>query len=227
MLESITSRMPELRELEDQIAKLTADQQQSQAKVEALQRRVLETREDDISRAAAALNRGKAAPPPKEAEVRAQLENAAYELEIVSRRLQLAQSDLSRFVSEHREEIAHHLRAVHAEETRRVSEGAERVLSEVLAMYQTEDEARQLARIYPEPQPEPEQFPEAQSLTTIWPLQSTQNFGGGPMRGDVQGVLEYLRSLGEASVAEVGPTEAEDDALSEASAKLERGGGPR
>jgi hypothetical protein len=68
-------------------------------------------------------------------------------------------------------------------------------------MYEVEDQGRQLARMYPEPS-EAQEMPaqEGTSLTTIWGLMTTQNFAGGPMRGDVQGVLEYLRSLGEDTV---------------------------
>jgi len=53
--------------------------------------------------------------------------------------------------------------------------------------------------MYPEPVEE-NTAQEAASLTNIWGPVTTQNFGGGPQRGDVQSMLEYLRSLGEQTV---------------------------
>jgi hypothetical protein len=104
MLATITDRMPNLRKLPGQVEKLTEELTRSQGKIAELQIKLAQSREADIQRAAEALNKGRSAPAAKEPEVRAELENASYEAEIIARRLQLAQSDLHAFISEHRSE---------------------------------------------------------------------------------------------------------------------------
>jgi hypothetical protein len=198
MFESIIEKVPELRKLERAVEALQQEHAQASARVAALSNKVLEAREADLTREAAALNSGRKVPKPKEPELREQLEGAQRELEVLERRLTLAGGDRSRYIQEHHEELMRLLAQAQAAEGERVAEGASKVLTDLLRYFQAEDDARAMRRLIPEPVQE--NTGEPQKTVTVWGNLTTQNVTGGPRRGDLEGTLRYLAGLGEPTV---------------------------
>ncbi len=197
MFELIIQKVPELARLEEAAAKLEREHGEAQGRVAGLSQKVLEAREDDLNREAAALNAGRKPPKPKEPELREQLESAQRELEVLARRLTLAGSDRSRYIQEHHEELMRLLMEAQAVEGAKVAEGASRVLEDLLRYFKAEDDARAMGRIVPAPVVENTGAP--QKTVTVWGNVTTQNVGGGPARGNLEGTLRYLASLGAAT----------------------------
>jgi hypothetical protein len=202
VFESIIEKVPELRRLEEAASALEREHGEASARVAALSNKVLEAREDDLNREAAALNSGRKPPKPKEPELRAQLESAQRELEVLERRLALAGSDKSRYVQEHHEELAGLLVEAQEAEAEKVSGGAATVLEDLLRYFKAEDDLRAMQRIAPAPAPE--NTGEPQKAVTVWGNVTTQTFGGGPARGSLEGALRYLASLGGGAATVVG-----------------------
>jgi hypothetical protein len=200
MFEPIIEKVPELFRLEEAVAELQQQQAASQAKVAALANKVAQAREDDLNREALALNNGRKAPKPKEPELRSQLESAQRELEVLERRLTLAGSDRSRYIQEHHEELMGLLMEAQAAEGKKVGEGAATVLEDLLRFFKAEDDLRAMRRLIPAPASLEENTGAPQKSVTVWGNVTTQNFGGGPARGSLEGTLRYLASFGAATV---------------------------
>jgi chromosome segregation ATPase len=200
MFELIISEVPELQRLEQAVARLEQGHAEASAKVAALSNKVAQAREDDLNREAAALNRGRKVPKPKEPELRSQLEGAQRELEVLERRLTLAGSDRSRYIQEHHEELMGLLAQAQAAEGEKVAEGASKVLEDLLRYFKAEDDARAMTRLVPATAPE--NTGEPQKTVAVWGNMTTQNVTGGPRRGDLEQALRYLVSLGGATVVE-------------------------
>jgi hypothetical protein len=99
------------------------------------------------------------------------------------------------------------LEEAQAAEASRVSEGASEVLEDLLRLFKCEDDARNLARLHPAPQPENAGEAQASPHTTIWGPR-TRATANGPRRGDLEGTLRYLMSLGPATEVEASASEA-------------------
>jgi chromosome segregation ATPase len=205
MFEQVVEKVPELQQLEETLAKLQHEHQNAQSRVHGLATRTEQAREDDLNREAAALNAGTRPPKPQEPHLREQLESAQRDLEILVRRLALAEGERSRYVQEHHERLATLLEEAQAAEASRVSEGASEVLEDLLRLFKCEDDARALARLHLAPQPENAGEPERHT-TILGPL--TRTTTGGPRRGDLEGALRYLASLGPATEVEASAGEA-------------------
>ena len=202
MFELIIEKVPELRRLEEAVEALTQEHATATGRVQGLAGKVAQAREDDLNREAVALNHGRRAPKPKEPELRGQLERAQRELEVLERRLTLAGSDRSRYISEHHAEILAMLEAAHAAEGERVAAAASEALEALLAYHGAEDAARNLQRLHPAPAAENTGGPE--SVAVVWGSLTTRNMGG-PQRGQLEGTLRYLAGLGAPTeVGEVG-----------------------
>jgi hypothetical protein len=201
MFELIIEKVPELQKLEQAVTKLEREQAEASAKVAALSNKVAQSREDDLTREAIALNSGRKPPAPREPELRSQLERAQRELAVLERRLTLAGSDRSRYIQQHADELMGLLAEAHASEGQKVAEGASKVLEDLYRYFQAEDAARQMRRLVPAPAALEENTSEAQAgrTVTVWGNLTTQNFAGGPARGSLEGTLRYLCSLGEAA----------------------------
>jgi hypothetical protein len=202
MFELIIEKVPELRKLERAVEALQQEHAEASARVAGLSNKVAQAREDDLNREALALNNGRKAPKPKEPELREQLEGAQRELEVLERRLTLAGSDRSRYIQEHSEELLGLLAEAHAFEGQKVAEGASKVLEDLLRYFQAEDDARQMRRLVPTPAALEENTGEAgpQKAVMVWGNLTTQNATGGPPRGNLEGTLRYLASLGQETV---------------------------
>jgi hypothetical protein len=198
VFELIISEVPELARLEQAVAKLEREHGEASARVAALSNKVLVTREDDLNREALALNSGRKPPKRKEPELRSQLESAQRELEVLERRLTLAGSDRSRYIQEHGEELMRLLARAQAAEGEKVAEGASKVLEDLLRYFKCEDDARAMRRLIPEPVEE--NTGEPQKTVAVWGPVGTQTVTGGPRRGDLEGALRYLVSLGGGTV---------------------------
>jgi hypothetical protein len=208
MFDLIIESLPELAKLESTVSDLERKHSESQARVAALGHRTNQAREHDLNAEAAALNAARKPPRPTEPALREQSEGAARDLEVLARRLALAQGGRGRYLSEHHGEILELLGAAHATEGVRVAAAAEAALDALLAYHKAEDDARNLARLHPAPQPENTSGPESTSV--VWGHVNTRNFTGGPQRGDLEATLQYLISLGAGTV--VGAVEDSDAA---------------
>jgi hypothetical protein len=206
MFDQVVEKLPELQRLETTVSALERKHGESQGRVQALALKVQQAREDDLNREALALNSGRKPPNATEPALREQSEGAGRDLEVLSRRLALAQADRGRYISEHHAEILSLLSQAHAAEGARVAAAASEALEALLAYHRAEDAARDLQRRHPAPQEENRGGP--QSVSVVWGGLTTQNLTGGPARGTLEGTLRQLISLGEATVVEAG---AEDD----------------
>ncbi len=195
MFESIIERAPELARVEEAVMALQLEHGEAQAKVAGLASKAARAREDDLNREALALNRGSKPPKPKEPELQEQLERAQRELEVLERRLTLSGSDRSRYIQEHDEELMSLLVEARAEEAERVSKGASEVLADLLRYFKCEDDARALGRLVPAPAASLENTGAPAPVTAVWGARTTQNFAGGPPRGNLEGALRYLAGL--------------------------------
>jgi hypothetical protein len=206
MFAAIIESLPELQKLEATAFDLERKHGESQARVAALGHRTNQAREHDLNAEAVALNAGRKPPKPTEPQLREQLDGAGRDGEVLGRRLALAQGDRARYISEHHAEILALLQQAHAAEGERVAAAA----SDALAAYHgAEDAARNLQRLHPAPAPENVGGP--QSSVTVWGALTTRNYAGGPQRGDLEGTLQYLVSLGAPTIVEAGAEEGEDD----------------
>jgi hypothetical protein len=198
VFELIADKLPELQRLERVLATLEQEYTEAQGRHALLVQEVAAVREDDLNREAAALNAGKRTPKPREPQLRSQLEGVQRELEVLERRLALAQADRARFIQTNHERLAALLMEAQASEGERVAEGASQVLADLLRYFKAEDDMRALRRLVPAPAEENTGAPE-QSVT-VWGNLTTRNITGGPARGDLEGTLRYLESLGETTV---------------------------
>jgi len=198
VFELIIQKVPELARLEEAAAKLELEHGEAQGRVAGLSQKVLEAREDDLNREALALNRGGKAPKPKEPALRSQLERAQRELEVLERRLTLAGSERSHYIQGHSERLMRLLAAAQAAEGEKVAGGAATVLEDLLRYFRAEDDARAMRRLIPAPAPENTGAP--QKSVTVWGPMTTNNVTGGPPRGELEGTLRYLASLGAGTV---------------------------
>jgi hypothetical protein len=210
MLEQIIGKLPDLEKLESTVSDLEAKHGQAQARVQSLAHKTGQAREDDLNREAAALNSGRKVPNASEPGLRAQLEAAGRDAEVLERRLRLAEGDRARYLSEHHAEILALLAEAHASEGERVAAAATEALAALAAYHGAEDAARNLQRLHPAPAAENVGGPE--SVSVVWGALTTRNYAGGPQRGDLEGTLQYLISLGAPTIVEGGAEDAEDAA---------------
>lgn len=208
MFEAILGGLPELAKLESTVSDLERQHGEASARVQALALRTAQAREHDLNAEAVALNSGRKPPNATEPALREQSEGAGRDAEVLQRRLALAVAERGRFLSEHQGEILALLGEAHSAEGERVAAAAEAALAALLAYHGAEDAARNLQRLHPVPQEENWGSPESTSV--VWGALTTRNYAGGPQRGDLEGTLRYLISLGAATVVE-GAEEGEDN----------------
>jgi hypothetical protein len=210
MLEAIVGSLPELKTLEATVAALEAKHGEATARVQALALRTAQAREHDLNAEAVALNAGRKPPNPQEPALREQSEGAGRDLEVLGRRLALAVAERGRYLSEHHAEILTLLQRAHGDHGERVAAAATVALEALTAYHGAEDAARNLQRLHPAPQPENTSGPESTSV--VWGALTTRNYVGGPQRGDLEGTLQYLISLGAPTIVEGGGEDDEEDA---------------
>jgi DNA repair exonuclease SbcCD ATPase subunit len=198
MFELVMDQLPELQRLEQAVANIERERTEALGRHAQLVQEVAAVREDDLNRVAAALNAGKKPPKPREPQLRSQLEGVERELEVLERRLALAQADRARFIQSNHERLAGLLAEAQASEGERVAEGASQVLADLLRYFQAEDDIRALRRLVPAPVEENVGAPAR--TTAVWGPMTTRTVTGGPPRGDLEGTLRYLESLGETTV---------------------------
>ncbi len=210
MLEGIIEKLPELRKLETTVADLERKHGEASARLQALVHKTAQARELDLNAEAVALNAGRKPPNPQEPALREQSEGAGRDLEVLERRLRLAQSDRARYLAEHHATILGLLAEAHAAEGERVAAAAEAALEALLAYHRAEDDARNLARLHPAPAQENTGGP--QSIAVVWGNLTTVNATGGPSRGSLEGTLRYLAGMGAPTIVEGGGEDDEDAA---------------
>jgi hypothetical protein len=208
MFDQIVEKLPDLQRLETTVTELERKHAEGSARVQALAHKTAQAREDDLNREALALNAGRKPPNTSEPALAEQLAGAQRDLQVLERRLTLANSDRALYISQHHKEIMGLLEAAHGAEGARVAAAAEAALAALAAYHKAEDDARNLQRLHPAPSPENVGSPESTSV--VWGHVNTRNYAGGPQRGDLEGTLQYLISLGGATIVEAGAEEGED-----------------
>ncbi len=209
MFDLVIESLPELAKLESTVSDLERQHGEASARVQSLAHKTAQAREHDLNAEAVALNSGRKPPNATEPALREQSEGAGRDAEVLQRRLALAVAERGRFLSEHQGEILAHLEAAHATEGERVSAAAEAALTALTAYHRAEDDARNLQRLHPAPAAENSGGPE--SVSVVWGNLTTRNVGG-VNRGDLEGTLQYLISLGGATIVEGGGEDTEDAA---------------
>jgi hypothetical protein len=198
MFEAIHDQAPELAKLQATVTKLEQEAHEAANRVAQLQAEAESAREDDLLREAKALNEGRRVPKAREPEVRAQIEGASRRADVLERRLALAQSDLSRYISEHAEDLMSLISGARAAKARRASELAE-PLAKVLHEVQLSDgDARALRPYLEEPQEENTGKPEP-SITVFGPQTRQTAFGervAGMTLGQLEAVMAELAGWG-------------------------------
>jgi hypothetical protein len=214
MFESIHDKVPELDQLQTTVTKLEQEVHDASTRVAQLEAEAQSAHEDDLLREAKALNAGRRVPAPKEPELRGQLEGAQRRLEVLQRRLQLAQADLARYISENAHALSRLVSDAKAAKAREVSELAA-PLAKALNDYQLPDADARALRPYVEgPQEENSGEPQ-DSVYFLGPMRRENAFGtdriAGESIGRVQALVNELTGLaaryeGGGDTTIVGPT---------------------
>lgn len=188
--------VPELNSLQQKARELEQERDKAEARASQLRIQVRDAHNEDITAEAAALNRGRKPPKPKEPELKAQLEGAERRLEVLRRRHALAQADVSKFIQQHHERLYELLEEAQRREAQKVAEGARALLSDLARYYKSEEDRKAMKPMLPPP---PETGPpgsaDAAALTQVVMGLNTQNVMGGPQRGEIEQTLNYLASL--------------------------------
>ena len=199
MFDQIIEGLPELETIEKTIDGLERKHAEAQARVQSLAVKTAQALEDDLNREAAALNAGRKPPNASEPALAEQLAGAQRDLQVLERRLALANSDRALYLAENHAEILGLLQRAHAQEGERVAAAASEALAALLAYHAAEDSARDLARRHPAPALENSGSPESMSI--VFGSITTANVGG-QNRGALEGVLRQLISMGEGTIVE-------------------------
>ncbi len=207
MFDLVIESLPELAKLESTVSDLERQHGEASARVQSLAHKTAQAREDDLNREALALNSGRKVPNASEPGLREQLDGAGRDLEVLERRLTLANSDRAIYLSQHHAEILGLLQRAHGDHGERVAAAATQALEALLALFRCEDDARGLQRLHPAPAQENVGGPE--SVSVVWGALTTQNLGG-VNRGALEGTLRQLISLGAPTLIEAGAEDDED-----------------
>jgi hypothetical protein len=207
MFDLVIESLPELAKLESTVSDLERQHGEASARVQSLAHKTAQAREDDLNREALALNSGRKVPNASEPGLREQLDGAGRDLEVLERRLTLANSDRAIYLSQHHAEILGLLQRAHGDHGERVAAAATQALEALLALFRCEDAARDLARRHPAPALENSGGPE--SVSVVWGNLTTVNVGG-VNRGALEGTLRQLISMGAPTLIEAGAEDDED-----------------
>jgi hypothetical protein len=216
VFELIVEKMPDLKRLQQKVSNLEQERGEAEARVMQLRVQVQDERSSDLDREAAALNAGTRVPKPRAPELQSQLEGAERRLEVLGRRVGLAQADLSRFLSENAQDLARLLQQVEVDKAREVALLAEPLAKALHELQLPGLDARAL-RPYLEG-PAPENTGEPESTITVMGPYNRQNAGGGERVagqtiGQVEAIVAELVGLAtryeQGDVTVVGPTEDE------------------
>jgi TolA-binding protein len=183
----------ELTRLQEQVASLERERGQVESEAHRLRLQSQQAREHDLNAEAVALNAGKKPPKPQEPEIRRKLEDTERRLEVLRRRLPLAQSDVAVYISEHRGELREFLIAALGDRAHELAEharAAARLYGEIM------DGQRPLRKELAPPAPVEEATGSGQNTVDFGGIVSRANVYGEPhQRGDVEAVLAYLAAL--------------------------------
>jgi hypothetical protein len=187
---------PELKKLQERADALEREGEQAQARVARLRAAVHQARGEDITAEAIALNAGKKPPKPKEPGLKAELEAAEREVEVLRQRQALAGGDVSRWIQVNHEALYARIAEAESREAQRVSEAARQLLAEVGRYYQLGDDRKRMKPLIPVE--EDGGSGAARPITTS--ILGIQGLGQGPgsslpPRGQVESVLTALASL--------------------------------
>jgi hypothetical protein len=185
--------IPELRELQQKVAGLERERNEAQVQAGQLRVRVGEAHNEDLNAEALALNAGKKVPRPKAPELEAQRQEAERTLEVLERRLSLAQAEVSKYIAAHHEEIHARLTEAEQREAAKVAEAARQTLAD-LSRYWKLGEDRKTLKPYSQVPPD-ENAPAQRLSTTVIGVRTQGAGGAGPQRGEIEGVLSHLASL--------------------------------
>jgi chromosome segregation ATPase len=183
----------ELKQLAQRVASLEQERGQVAGEAHRLRLQVQQAREKDLNAEALALNAGKKPPEPTEPKIRLQLEDAERRVEVLQRRLQLAQSDVAVYISEHRAELRESLIAALGDRAHQLAEharAAARLYGEIM------DGQRPLRKELAPPAPVEEATGTGQNTVDLAAVVHRGNVYGEPFeRGHVESMLSYLAAL--------------------------------
>jgi hypothetical protein len=190
LIHSIADKAPELARLQDVVTKLEQEVQDASGRVAQLEIDLQSAHEDDLLRKAKALNEGRRVPKPREPEAKGKLEGATRRLEVLQRRLQLAQADVARYISENAEDLARLVSEAKVAKAREVSELAG-PLARALHEYQLPDADMRALEPYLEA-PQEENTGVAQPSISVWGPQNRRTAFGEQIAGQTIGQVEAI-----------------------------------
>ena len=183
----------ELRRLAERVASLEQERSQVEGEAHRLRLQVQQAREHDLNAEALALNAGEKPPKPTEPDIRRKLEDTERRLEVLRRRLPLAQSDVAVYISEHRGELRESLIAALGDRAHQLAEharAAAQLYGEIM------DGQRPLRKELAPPAPVEEATGTGRDTVDFGGIVSRANVYGEPFeRGDVEAMLSYLAAL--------------------------------
>jgi hypothetical protein len=198
----LADKWPKLRAMQEEIASLEYHKGKAEGEVAAAQGAISAAQERDAEAAAKAIRAGKDVPKAThEAKALGALEDAERTLAAYRKALADVESDLARFVAEHRDALRAAMVEALNENDRELAHHAR----EAARRYAFREDAKYDLKQFAPPLAPPDENAPAQRLSTTVIGVTTQR-ASGPNRGDVEAMLAYLASLGLAQ-PESGPVQ--------------------
>jgi hypothetical protein len=177
----------EFQRLAERAASLEQERGQVAGEAHRLRLQAQQAREHDLNAEAVALNAGEKPPKPTEPDIRRKLEDTERRLEVLRRRLPLAQSDVAVYISEHRGELRESLIAALGDRAHQLAEharAAAQLYGEIM------DNQRPLRKELAPPAPQEEAAGPGRNTVDILGVANRTNVYGEPYE---RGHIEAMR----------------------------------
>ncbi len=203
----LEKRWKKLAALQDEASDLLGRYQEAAASVEALEQGREDARDKDLTAQAAALRSSRSSHPLPEPEhelaLDKDLEGAGRSMQALQRATEGAIADVNAYRAKHAASLAADIQAALDAKADALAEHAR----QAAAIYAEVEDGKALAqRFGPPPPPAQENTGEPEDTTVLIGPMTTGTIAGGPNRGEVEAVLNYLSSLAQ-SVTVVGADE--------------------
>ncbi len=204
----LEKRWKKLAALQDEAQDLIDRYQEALAKVAALEQGREDARDKDLTAQAAALRSSRSShdelpEPEHELALDKDLEGARRSMQALQRATEGAIADVNAYRAKHAASLAADIQAALSARASTLAEHAR----QAAAIYAEVEDGKALAqRFGPPPPPAQENSGSPQDTTVLLGPMTTGTIAGGPNRGEVEAVLNYLSSLAQ-SVTVVGDGE--------------------
>lgn len=202
----LSERWPKLKKHLEEVASLDNRVRESESQVQKLRAALPHAEQKDLDNAAAAVRDGKDVPHATNTDsAKRQLEAAERTKNIMARAAESARQDLNSFMAQHQQQLFEDVAQARAEIAREAAGAARTALG---AFSKWSDIHYLLRDLAPPPEAPDYNKPAARLTQTVMGIHTTQS--SGPARGDIEGALQHVISLGEEPAAPAAGTRAED-----------------